>query len=119
MDTRLAAMARSEAELAALRRTHDEFERLAMQGGDPAMLVQLSHSFHAIIWQASHNRYLAHQLRNIREQIERVQNNALFDSWRRSSAITEHRIILSAIDGKDGDAAERAAKQHYQEATTL
>ena len=119
MVTRLAALARSEAELTALRRTHEEFQHLASEGGSATALIRLSHTFHAIIWQASHNRYLAQQLRAIREQIERVQNNNLFDSWRRSSAISEHELILRAIEARDPEAAELAARAHYQEATAL
>lgn len=119
MVTRLAAISRSDAELTALKRTHGEFRQGIVEGASVGHLVQLSHTFHTIIWQASHNRYLAQQLRAIREQIERVQNNELFDSWRRSSAVSEHELILQAIADRDPDAAERAARAHYQEATVL
>lgn len=115
---RLAAVSRSELELAALRRIMEDI-RAATARADVSRLVVLNNAFHETVWQAARNRYLAHQLRTLRGLIERLQTTTLRVPERRREAMLEHEAILDAIERGDADSAERLARDHMRKAMAL
>lgn len=116
MATRHAATACSAMELALLKGV-TEAERQAVEDGSaPELQVELNHRFHETIWNASRNRYLASELRSLREMIEQRQGTTLRSIERRRGALEEHRAIVEAIAARDSDGAENAAREHFRNA---
>jgi DNA-binding GntR family transcriptional regulator len=116
MASGLAATARSEMELTLLSSVL-EAEQHAVRDESPALLgVELNHRFHETIWNASRNRYLAAQLRSLREMIEQRQGSTLRSTERRRRALDEHEEILRAIQERDAPSAEQAARAHFRNA---
>lgn len=115
---RLAAISRSEFELASLHQIMRD-ARMATERGDVKQLVALNNAFHETIWQAGRNRYLAQQLRTLRGLIERLQTTTFRVPERRREALVEHEAIVKAIERNDADAAERLAREHFRKAMAL
>jgi DNA-binding GntR family transcriptional regulator len=118
MATSLAAVARSELEIANLQAIVQAERRLFDAEGESALQgrVELNHSFHETLWGASRNRYLADQLGRLRSLIERMQDSTLSDRDRIAEAIKEHEAIIEALAVRDAADAERLARQHFRNA---
>ncbi|ACO47973.1 GntR family transcriptional regulator [Deinococcus deserti] len=115
---RLAASYRGEADLLALADLQETM-CAASAVNDVAAVVRANHRFHATIWHASRNRYLARQLQDLRQAIERLQTSTLNSSQRRAEAEQEHEEILAALQAGDMEWAERATRQHFRNAELL
>jgi DNA-binding GntR family transcriptional regulator len=118
MASRLAATARSEIDVLNLQSILYDYQQ-ATQEQDVQQLVTLNHTFHETIWQAARNRYLFHELVTLRENIERLQKTTLHEPGRQREALAQHKAVLEAIIGRDGDKAERLARQHFREAMAI
>jgi DNA-binding GntR family transcriptional regulator len=116
MATGLAAGACSPMELALLGGVLDAERRALQDDSAPAVQIELNHRFHETIWNASRNRYLATELRSLREMIEQRQGTTLRSAERRRMALDEHQAIVTAITNKDSEAAEQAAREHFRAA---
>jgi DNA-binding GntR family transcriptional regulator len=117
MATELAATARSDMEIVALRSIVAEEERgLEDDATTVERLVELNHSFHETVWRASRNGYLADQLKYLRNLIERLQDTTLRDRGRLQQAIGEHEAIIEALDRRDAETAGELARQHFRAA---
>jgi DNA-binding GntR family transcriptional regulator len=116
MASGLAATARSEMELTLLSSVLEAEQQAVRDQSPPLLGVELNHRFHETIWNASRNRYLAAQLRTLREMIEQRQSSTLRSNERRRRALDEHEEILNAIRERDVPAAEQAARAHFRNA---
>jgi DNA-binding GntR family transcriptional regulator len=117
MATGLAAVSHSEIELEGLRRIVDEEVRLFDEGDEAvARRVELNHTFHEILYGASRNRYLAEDLRRLRNLIERIQDTTLRSTDRAREANVEHRQIIEALESRDATAADELARLHFRHA---
>lgn len=112
---RLAARSISNIELYTLERLMAEMEQAAAADrlGD---LVEFNHQFHETIWIASRNRYLAQQLRQLRQFIHRLQESTLSFPGRKDEAHREHQAIFDAIAAGNPEEAERLAREHLRRA---
>lgn len=118
MATRLAAISRSELELATMRQLLREYDE-ASAVADVPRLVLLNNTFHESIWQAARNRYLMQQLSFLRTMVQRMQTTTLALPQRRLDALAEHREMMEAIAAGDGDRAEELAKLHVRRAVSI
>lgn len=117
MATGLAAVSRSETEIATLRAiVQAEEDALVSDRMTVADQVELNHSFHETLWRASRNRYLADQLRHLRGLIERMQDTTLRRPDRVREAILDHSAIVDAVEARDSEASGRLARQHFRSA---
>jgi DNA-binding GntR family transcriptional regulator len=119
MATELAAVSRSELEIATLRSIVDAEEEALDRGDDDETItyrVELNHSFHETLWRASRNRYLADELKHLRSLIERLQDTTLRRGERRRRAIAEHRAIVDALEARDAATAGSLARTHFRNA---
>lgn len=116
MATGLAAVSRSNLELATLRGIILQEEALVDDENAVHARVELNHSFHETLWRASRNRYLADELARLRSLIERLQDTTLRQSDRIEEAIREHVAIVEALDRRDASEAEDLARQHFRNA---
>jgi DNA-binding GntR family transcriptional regulator len=115
---RLAATARSEIDLLTLDGLIEECDHAAA-AGDMARLAFLSHSFHRVIWNSTGNRYLAAQLTELKERIDRNQPSTLLSPGRADDAFDEHRALLAAFRARDADGAETVAREHFRRAMAV
>src|SRR5690606_24279429 len=103
---RLAARSISLIEVYSLERLLAEMEA-AMAEGRLEDLDTLNFQFHETIWIASRNRYLAHQLRQLRQFVQRLQESTLTVPGRKEEAYREHKALFEACAAGDPDEAER------------
>jgi DNA-binding GntR family transcriptional regulator len=114
----LAARSITQAELYQLEQLQAEMEQGA-RAGDVNRLVSLNNRFHATIWQASRNRYLAQQLHALRDVIFRLQSTTLGYPGRAEEMLREHGALLEALRAADADRAERVAREHMARAEAI
>jgi DNA-binding GntR family transcriptional regulator len=110
---RFAARHATEAEIDLLHRLLGELEKHA---GNGRMLVALNRRFHAAICEAAHNRYLIETLAGMHDALALLHGNTFRVPNRRSESDAEHRRIVSAIERRNADEAEAAARDHVRAA---
>ena len=115
MASGLAARSRSDRETKTLRYIVEQM-RTATVDGEVDVLVTLNRTFHETIWSASRNGYLARWLADLRGSIERMHDPTLAPMDRRRESLEEHEHIVAAIVAGDAVSAERATKEHFQNA---
>lgn len=110
---RLAARHASAEEVRVLQQLHAEDLKMA---GDPEALARANKRFHRQIHFASHNRYLVQQLDLVHRSMALMASTSLAAEGRSVAALNEHKLIVDAIAAGDGDAADRALRQHISKA---
>ena len=111
---RLAARHATEEELRVLRAMVTE--DTALLGGDPRLLSRANKRFHQQIHLASHNRFLVQQLDLVHRAMALMATTSLAAEGRDGPALAEHARIVTAIEARDGDAADAALKEHISKA---
>ena len=110
---RFAAQYAGEEEIQRLYRLHEtyiaSFDR-------PERLVPLNRRFHHAIHEAAHNRYLTQALNAVHDSIALLHSTTFRVPARPERSDLEHRRIVQAIERRDPDAAEEAARAHIREA---
>ncbi|MFN3524967.1 MAG: GntR family transcriptional regulator [Paracoccus sp. (in: a-proteobacteria)] len=79
---------------------------------DPEALARANKRFHRQIHLASHNRYLVQQLDLVHRSMALMAKTSLAAEGRSEAAMAEHTRIVEAIAAGDGQAADRALRQH-------
>jgi DNA-binding GntR family transcriptional regulator len=110
---RVAAQHANEAEIDLLHRVLGEFDK---PQDDARMLVTLNRRFHRAICEAAHNRYLIATLDGMHDALALLHGNTFRVPNRRSQSDGEHRRIVLAIERRDADQAEKAARDHVRQA---
>ena len=83
---------------------------------DPAALSRANRRFHKQIHLASHNRFLVRQLDLVHRSMALLASTSLAAEGRGRGALEEHAAIVAAIEAGDGDAADRALRDHISHA---
>jgi DNA-binding GntR family transcriptional regulator len=113
---RLAATHRTEADLLEMR---DVLRRLeTLPKSDYLAQVATDLEFHAAIASASRNTVLDGVLRGISETVTRVKQLTRETNQTKETR-TDHHAILNAIEKRDPDTAEHAARAHVRRFQTL
>lgn len=115
---RLATRSISHIELYTLERLLNDMEG-AIAEERLADLEELNLQFHETIWIASRNRYLAQQLRQLRQFVQRLQESTLTVPGRKEAAFQEHKALFAACAAGDPDMAERVAREHVRKAESV
>jgi DNA-binding GntR family transcriptional regulator len=110
---RFAARHADETEIDVLHHLLGELEK---RGDNPRMLVSLNRRFHRAICEAAHNRYLIATLDGMHDALALLHSNTFRLPSRRSESDVEHRRIVVAIERRDPDEAEAAARDHVRQA---
>jgi DNA-binding GntR family transcriptional regulator len=110
---RFAAQHATAADVAILYRLQKE---LAEAKPDALLLVTLNRRFHQAIYEAAHNQYLMQTLDMLHESFALLHNATFRVPTRRAESDEEHRRIVVAIEKRDPDAAEEAAREHIRQA---
>lgn len=113
---RLAATHRTEADLLEMREVLRRLETLPKS--DYLAQVATDLEFHAAIANASGNTVLDGVLRGISETVTRVKQLTRETNQTKETR-SDHRAILTAIEKRDPETAERAARAHVRRFQTL
>jgi DNA-binding GntR family transcriptional regulator len=112
---RLAARNATEEEVRLLREMVEADNALKEH---PAALSRANRRFHKQIHLASHNRFLVQQLDLVHRSMALMATTSLAVVGRGAIAQEEHDRIVSAIEARDGDAADAALRAHISVAFT-
>jgi DNA-binding GntR family transcriptional regulator len=110
---RLAARHAAPEEIALLRQIVEESRGYA---DNPAALRENNTRFHRQIHLASRNRYLNGMLGGVRRSMALLTRASLADPGRGEATVTEHDAIVRAIEARDEDTADVAARRHISNA---
>ncbi|PWE27149.1 GntR family transcriptional regulator [Pararhodobacter marinus] len=110
---RLASKHASIEEVRVLRDMVTEDKRLV---DDPKSLSRANKRFHKQIHLASHNRFLVQQLDLVHRSMALLATTSLEAEGRGRTALEEHAAIVEAIARGDGDAADKALRDHISRA---
>lgn len=91
-----------------------EIER-AMEG-DPEGLARHNRRFHDAIHRGANNRYLVRSLNAVNDSMGLLGKPLMLMPHRAQTAVLEHAKIVDAIQHRDPDAAEAAARAHVRAA---
>lgn len=112
---RFSAQHASPAEIASLRSMLDQ----SQANTDPQKHAIFNRRFHAAIGVSSHNRYVQQMLDSVADTLHLLRGTTFQMPTRPEMAFEEHSAILSAIEQRDPDAAEAAARLHIRNATQV
>jgi len=110
---RFAARHADEAEIEILYKLQRD---LAEAGDDPIPLVKMNRRFHQAVYEASHNKYLMQALDTLNDSLALLHSTTFRAPSHRRETDEEHRRIVAAIEARDADAAEQAARHHIRQA---
>lgn len=110
---RLAARHATPEELAVLRDMLESDRRLV---DDPEAMSRANRRFHKQIHLASHNRFLVQQLDLVHRSMALLASTSIAVAGRSTDTMDEHERIVRAIETGDGDAADKALRDHISQA---
>jgi DNA-binding GntR family transcriptional regulator len=110
---RLAARHSTPEELAVLRDMLEADRKLI---NDPDAMSRANRRFHKQIHLASHNRFLVQQLDLVHRSMALLASTSIAVEGRPTDTLEEHERIVTAIENGDGDAADKALRDHISQA---
>jgi len=111
---RFAAQHASLPEMRALRELIEHIHTIPED--DHARHAAMNKRFHAQIAEAAHNSYLNRALAQLSDSLMLVPGTTFQAKGRVAAVHKEHVAILDAIDVRDAEGAERAAREHIRKA---
>lgn len=109
---RLAARMASEIEIQALRSLNSEFS----EAGDPRTAAEFNRQFHDTLVGASRNRFLLRSVEGLRKTMLILGATTMSIESRVEEAAAEHAEVISALEDRDGQRAERVMRSHIETA---
>ena len=86
--------------------------RLEAAGGGSDAYYYANERFHHVIYEASHNAFLAEQARQLHGRLKPYRRLQLRARSRVASSLDEHQEVVDAILAGDGGKAERLLRDH-------
>ena len=118
MAARLAAENAGQIELAKLRAIHEEMKAPGA-AGNLKQFRHLSGEFQLALFRAARNDTLYRLLKHLQEQIRQFGGTTLTQPGRAKEVVAYAKALLGAIDKRDGDAAERIARDNRRRTLEL
>jgi DNA-binding GntR family transcriptional regulator len=118
MAARLAAGNAGQIELAKLRAIHDEMKAPSVTG-NLRQLRQLSGEFQLALFRAARNDTIYRLLKHLQEQIRQFGGTTLTQPGRAKEFVAYAKALVAAIEKRDGDAAERIARENRRRTLEL
>jgi DNA-binding GntR family transcriptional regulator len=110
-----ARFAAQHASLPEMRALHELIEHIhTIPEDDHFQHAALNKHFHAQIAEAAHNTYLSRALSQLSDSLMLVPGTTFQAKGRVGDVRREHLAILNAIDARDAEGAERAAREHIR-----
>lgn len=113
---RLAARHSTPEEMTVLR---DMLEADRALVNDPEAMSRANRRFHKQIHLASHNRFLVQQLDLVHRSMALLASTSIAVEGRPSDTLKEHEQIVQSIEAGDGDAADKALREHISRAFAI
>ena len=110
---RFAAQHISDTQISIMHKLLDDF---TASGDHSEKLADINRRFHQAIYDAAHNRYLYQMLHDLDDSLALLRDTTFTVRGRPHEADAEHRRILSAIEQRDLNEAENAARIHIRSA---
>jgi DNA-binding GntR family transcriptional regulator len=107
----LAARRLTDEERARLLQAHEACCREARSGNADAYYYA-NERFHQVLYDASHNGYLAEQTRQLHDRLKPYRRLQLRALSRVAASPAEHQAVVDAVLAGDGERAERMLKDH-------
>jgi DNA-binding GntR family transcriptional regulator len=107
----LAARRLTEVERARLLEAHEACGREA-RSGDADAYYYANERFHQVLYDASHNGYLAEQTRQLHDRLKPYRRLQLRALARVAASLAEHQAVVDAVLAGDGERAERVLRDH-------
>ncbi|MDD4084954.1 MAG: GntR family transcriptional regulator [Acidaminococcaceae bacterium] len=111
----LAAERISDEELEAMQRLLVEIGEY-IEEGNLEKIVETDTAFHDILYQASRNERLVSIINNLREQITTLRGRSMHYPGRLANTLAEHRIIVDSLAQRDSEKAQKAVREHMENA---
>jgi DNA-binding GntR family transcriptional regulator len=89
--------------------------RRRLADGDSVGYSELNPRFHQLIWNGAGNPTAARLVGTLKSQSLRYQYQTMLRPGRTERSLREHEAIFSALAAHDGDAAEKAMRDHLEE----
>lgn len=118
MAARLAAESAGQVELTKLRALCDEM-RAAGAAGNLKHIRQLSGELQLAVFRAARNETIYRLLKHLQEQIRQFGGTTLTQPGRAKEVIGYAKSLVAAIEKRDGDAAERIARENRRRTLEL
>ncbi len=118
MAARLAAENATPSEIADISELLEDMET-ARRRGDLGALRRLTGEFHQLVCRASHNNRLLQSLKTLLDSVRQIQTSTLYEEGRAAKALQEHRDLVAAIAARDGERAEKLAREHRRKTLEL
>jgi DNA-binding GntR family transcriptional regulator len=116
MAARLAAENAGQIELAKLRAIQEELPGAA---GNLRQFRQLSGEFQLAMFRAARNDTIDRLLQHLQEQIRQFGGTTLTEPGRAKEVVAYSKALVAAIEKRDGDSAERIARQNRRRTLEL
>lgn len=110
---RMAALRAGPADIASMRAVLAAFSKAAPDAGK---LSRINHVFHATVHEAAHNSYLSETLNNFNDTLALLRGTTFTIKGRWRHELAENCEVVDAIERRDADAAEQAARGNIREA---
>ena len=107
----LAARRLTDAERARLLEAHETCCREA-RSGDADAYYYANERFHQVLYDASHNGYLAEQSRQLHDRLKPYRRLQLRALSRVAVSLAEHQAVVDAVLAGDSERAERVLRDH-------
>lgn len=114
---RLAAERRSSLDVFTLRRIAGELEQMDIS--DPDARADANRDFHHAIWRAAHSEPIWDLLRRVDMHLARYPTTTLAYPGRWETSLNEHRLLVAAIEERDGEKAAQASTGHFTAARDI
>jgi len=118
MAARLAAENATPAEIDAIRELLEDMDAVR-QRKDVGVFRRLTAEFHQLVCRASHNDRLLQLSQSLLDHVRQFPTSTLYREGRLAEALNEHRKLLAAIEARDGESAERLAREHRRRTLEL
>jgi DNA-binding GntR family transcriptional regulator len=105
----------TDAQLAELKAIHQELATAAPEGtGETTLFFQLNERFHFRILEIANNKWRDQLVTDLRKVMKLNRQNSLLKTGRVAHALKEHEAIVTALLKRDGVAAAKAVKAHFE-----
>jgi len=100
----------SGAQIAELRRLHDQLEK---QVRNRDTFFATNEAFHLKLLEFAGNRWRTQMVTDLRKVMKLNRHHSLFKQGRLASSLAEHRELMAAIEGRDARGATRLMRSHF------
>ncbi len=107
----VAATRASDAELRELQTLHKELEG-AVRSREKFFAV--NERFHMRLLEIAGNRWRNQMVADLRKVMKLHRHNSLFKSGRIEESLAEHRLVMKALEKRDGAAAQQRMQEHFR-----